>query len=55
MRRSRSTIGCCRSSAGDVFVLATDGVYEHVGAAVIAKAINEARADLDGAARAIVD
>jgi serine/threonine protein phosphatase PrpC len=39
---------------GDVFVLATDGVYEHVGAAFVAQAIREARRDLDDAARAIV-
>ena len=28
---------------GDVFVLATDGVYEHVGARFIAEAIKAAR------------
>jgi hypothetical protein len=42
---------------GDVFVLATDGVYEHVDAAFLARAIRdarEARGDLDEAARAIV-
>jgi serine/threonine protein phosphatase PrpC len=39
---------------GDVFVLATDGVYEHVDAAFVARAIREARG-LDDAARAIVD
>jgi serine/threonine protein phosphatase PrpC len=39
---------------GDVFVLATDGVYEHVDAAFVARAIREARGDLDDAARAIV-
>ncbi|HXI36677.1 MAG TPA: bifunctional protein-serine/threonine kinase/phosphatase [Burkholderiales bacterium] len=39
---------------GDVFVLATDGVYEHVDAAFVARAIREARGDLDGAARAII-
>src|SRR3954464_14734158 len=39
---------------GDVFVLATDGVYEHVDAAFVAQAIREARGDLDEAARAIV-
>jgi len=39
---------------GDVFVLATDGVYEHVDGAVIAQAIREARGDLDEAARTIV-
>ena len=40
---------------GDVFVLATDGVYEHVGARAIAKAINDNADDLDAAARAIVE
>jgi len=39
---------------GDVFVLATDGVYEHVDAAFVAGAIREARGNLDDAARAIV-
>ncbi|HYG56281.1 MAG TPA: bifunctional protein-serine/threonine kinase/phosphatase [Burkholderiales bacterium] len=38
---------------GDVFVLATDGVYEHADAAFIASAIHEARGDLDEAARAV--
>jgi len=40
---------------GDVFVLATDGVYEHVDAAFVAGVIREARGDLDGAACIIVD
>ncbi|HEY6824759.1 MAG TPA: protein kinase, partial [Steroidobacteraceae bacterium] len=48
---------------GDVFVLATDGVYENVDAAFVARAIREARGglhdpargDLDGAARAVVE
>src|SRR5204863_1407323 len=39
---------------GDVFVLATDGVYEHVEGAFIARAIQEARGNLDDAALAIV-
>jgi serine/threonine protein phosphatase PrpC len=39
---------------GDVFVLATDGVYEHIDAAFVARAIRDARGDLDDAARAIV-
>src|SRR3954468_12825926 len=39
---------------GDVFVLATDGVYEHIDAAFVARAIREARGNLDEAARAIV-
>src|SRR5205814_9032571 len=38
---------------GDVFVLATDGVYEPVERAFIARAIQEARGNLDDAARAI--
>ena len=40
---------------GDVFLLATDGVYEHVGARFIASAINDNQQDLDGAAKTIVD
>jgi serine/threonine protein phosphatase PrpC len=40
---------------GDVFVLATDGVYEHVSASFIAEAIQRRRSDLDVAARAIVE
>jgi serine/threonine protein phosphatase PrpC len=40
--------------SGDVFLLATDGVYEHVGARFIAQTINENADDLDHAARAIV-
>lgn len=39
---------------GDVFVLATDGVHEHVDTAFMAQVIVEARGDLDHAARAIV-
>src|SRR3954462_9945861 len=39
---------------GDVFVLATDGVYEHVDAAFVAWAIREKRGNLDDAARSIV-
>jgi serine/threonine protein phosphatase PrpC len=39
---------------GDVFVLATDGVYEYVDAVFVARTIREARGDLDDAARAIV-
>ena len=42
-------------SQGDVFVLATDGVYEHVDAAFIASAIEGARENLDDAARRIVE
>ena len=40
-------------AVGDVFVLATDGVYEFVDAAFVARAIAEA-VDLDAAARSIV-
>jgi serine/threonine protein phosphatase PrpC len=40
---------------GDVFVLATDGVYEHVDAPFVAGAIRDAGGDLDRAARAIVE
>ena len=39
---------------GDVFVLATDGVYEYVAARFITNAIKQHAADLDGAARAVV-
>jgi serine/threonine protein phosphatase PrpC len=40
---------------GDVFVLATDGVYEHVATRFAAKAINDSPQDLDRAAKAIVE
>jgi len=40
---------------GDVFVLATDGVHEHVPVGVIVEAIERHAQDLDGAARLIVD
>jgi serine/threonine protein kinase/serine/threonine protein phosphatase PrpC len=43
-----------RLERGDVFVLATDGVYEHVSARFLANAIADHAADLDAAARAIV-
>jgi serine/threonine protein phosphatase PrpC len=39
---------------GDVFVLATDGVYEHAGARFMADAIRNGAEDLDGAAGIIV-
>ena len=39
---------------GDVFLLATDGVFEYVDDAFIAHAVQQGRSDLDGAARAIV-
>ena len=38
---------------GDTFVLATDGVYEHVSARLIADTINSGTHDFDGAARTI--
>lgn len=44
-----------RLEPGDVFVLATDGIYEHLSARRIAKAVNEGSADLDAAAKGIVD
>ncbi len=44
-----------RLEEGDVFVLATDGVYEHLNARRIAKLVTEGAADLDAAAKAIVD
>ena len=40
--------------AGDIFVLATDGVYEHVEPRAVVKAIAEAGDDLDQAAVALV-
>src|SRR5882672_6972662 len=40
---------------GDVFLLATDGVYEYVGARFIADTINDNAEDLDRAARVVVD
>jgi serine/threonine protein phosphatase PrpC len=40
---------------GDVFLLATDGVYEHVGARFVTDAINDNPQDLDKAAKIIVD
>lgn len=43
-----------RLEPGDVFVLATDGIYEHLSARRIAKAVNEGGGDLDAAAKAIV-
>ncbi|MDR6658785.1 serine/threonine protein phosphatase PrpC [Tardiphaga robiniae] len=41
--------------AGDVYVLATDGVYDFVGARFITSAIADHAGDLDAAARLIVD
>src|SRR5580698_62809 len=40
---------------GDVFLLATDGVYEHVSPRFAAKTIHDHAQDLDQAARIIVD
>ena len=40
---------------GDVFLLATDGVYEHVNARFIVNTINDNPGDLDSAAKIIVD
>ncbi len=40
---------------GDVFVLATDGVYEHVGPRFVVNAIKDGAGDLDAAAKLIVD
>jgi len=40
---------------GDVFVLATDGVYEHADAKYIAATVQAGLEDLDAAARRIVD
>jgi serine/threonine protein phosphatase PrpC len=41
--------------AGDVFVLATDGVHEHISARALADAIRDPATDLDAAARSIVE
>ena len=40
---------------GDLFLLATDGVYEHVNSHFIAETIGGSAGELDGAARAIVE
>jgi serine/threonine protein phosphatase PrpC len=40
---------------GDVFLLATDGVYEHVNGRLMATTVRDHSADLDGAARLIID
>jgi len=42
------------AAAGDVFVLATDGVYEHVAPRFVTQAVERDAHDLDAAARAIV-
>jgi len=40
---------------GDIFVLATDGLYEHLAPAVMIETITRAEGDLDRAARQLVD
>lgn len=40
---------------GDLFLLATDGVYEHVNGRFVAETIGKNDSDLDGAARTIVE
>ncbi|MFC6670164.1 protein phosphatase 2C domain-containing protein [Marinobacterium aestuariivivens] len=40
---------------GDIFILATDGVYEHVDAGFMTRSIRDGGADLDAAARTIVE
>ena len=42
-------------SRGDIFMLATDGVYEHADAAFVAETILAGRRDLDRVAREIVE
>ena len=44
-----------RIENGDVFLLATDGVYEHVDARFVVRAVNENAGDLDAAAKLIVE
>ncbi|MFO1110283.1 MAG: bifunctional protein-serine/threonine kinase/phosphatase [Bradyrhizobium sp.] len=44
-----------RLQEGDVFVLMTDGIYEYLNARRMAKAVNDGAADLDAAAKAIVE
>jgi serine/threonine protein phosphatase PrpC len=43
-----------RVVVGDIFVLATDGVYEHIDARLMVEVIRNANDDLDEAARAVV-
>ncbi len=40
--------------AGDIFVLATDGVYEHVSADSMVKLVHQHASDLDAAAKSLV-
>ncbi len=42
-------------SRGDIFVLASDGVYEYANPRFIAQTIHQAGDDLDGAAKSVVD
>ena len=44
-----------RVENGDVFLLATDGAYEHVDARFVVAAINDNAGDLDAAAKLIVE
>src|SRR5882762_6044244 len=44
-----------RVEKGDIFVLVTDGIYEHVGDRHIARSIRDNAADLDKAAKAVVE
>lgn len=41
--------------AGDIYLLATDGVYEHIAARAIIETVSRHPADLDTAAREIID
>ena len=45
---------CLRAEAGDLFLLATDGAYEHLDAAAVHDALARHRDDLDAAAEALV-
>ena len=40
---------------GDTFVLVTDGIYEHVGDRLMARAVKDGADDLDQAAKSIVE
>ncbi|WP_407170564.1 protein kinase domain-containing protein [Bradyrhizobium sp. ORS 111] len=44
-----------RLEPGDIFLLVTDGIYEHVPSRQLAKIIQDGAADLDHAARSIVE
>ena len=43
------------ANIGDIFILATDGVYEHIEAQVLINTINENINDLDAAAKSIIN